>query len=113
MHAFIAFTRPLAALSLVVAAQAGAAPLGYYVATPVATPAKNSLMTHDTPWRVQGAAYTADRAPERAELLCQLVAQRVGQLSAFSAAGTSFDADALAKCNARAKPARATAVAAR
>jgi hypothetical protein len=31
------------------------------------------------------------------------VAQRAGKLSAFTAADKAFDADALAKCNARAK----------
>ena len=106
--------RPLAAVALLVtAAGAGAAPAGYYAATPATPPARSSLITHDTPWRLQGATYVADRAPERAEMLCQLVAARVGQLSAFSAGGTAFDADKLAKCNARAKPSSETSVASR
>ena len=110
MAKFLAFAP---AALLLAATAANAAPLGYYVATPEAAPAKTALMTHATPWRLQGATYVADRAPERAEMLCQLVAQRVGRLSAFSAGGAAFDADALAKCNGKAKALPATAVAAR
>ena len=43
------------------------------------------------------------KAPEREAILCQLVARDAGKLSAFSAGGQAFDADALAKCNAHAK----------
>ena len=107
------FARPLVTSLVLAAASAGAAPTGYYIATPAAAPAKASLMTRDTPWRLEGATYVADRAPERAEVLCQLVAARVGQLGAFSAGGTAFDADKLAACNAHAKAGPATTVAAR
>ena len=105
--------RPLAVFALLAATGAQAAPPGYYVATPAVTPAHASLMTRDTPWRLDGATYVADRAPERAEVLCQLVAGRVGALSGFSVAGAAFDADKLAKCNARAKPTLAASVASR
>ena len=107
-------TRPLIALALLAsAAGAHATPAGYYAATPVTAPAKPSLLTRDTPWRLQGATYVADRAPERAEILCQLIAARVGPLSGFSAGGATFNADKLARCNAHVKPVATTAVAAR
>ncbi len=105
--------RPLAAIALLAAASVHAAPSAYYAATPVATPAHASLMTRDTPWRRAGATYIADRAPERAEVLCQLVAGHVGALSGFSAGGVAFDADRLALCNAKVKSAPTTSVAAR
>jgi len=35
--------------------------------------------------------------------MCELVVREVGTLNSFSANGTAFDADALAKCNARAR----------
>ena len=35
-------------------------------------------------------------------MLCQLVAQRVGKLSSFTAGGQALAADDLAKCNAKA-----------
>ena len=34
---------------------------------------------------------------------CEVVARKVGELTAFTVAGTPLDADALAKCNTRAK----------
>jgi hypothetical protein len=80
-------------------AQAG----GYYVATPVAQPTKTSLVTHTTVWKWNESAFVAGKAPERENVVCELIAQRVGKLNAFTAGGQAFDADALAKCNARAK----------
>ena len=85
------------------AADAQAPAAGYYTATPVAKPDKTSLITRSTVWKWRDSAYTANKAPEREIVLCQLVAQRVGTLSAFTVAGQAFDADALAKCNTRAK----------
>jgi len=81
-----------------------AAANGYYVAVPVAAPEKASTMlTRDTVWTRQGDAFVANKAPQREEVLCALVAQRAGQLASFSAGGKPFDADAMAKCNAKAK----------
>jgi hypothetical protein len=79
------------------------APSGFYIATPVAKPASANIITNSTLWTWQDTAYTASHAPERANILCELVVKRVGALTSFTAGGKSFDADALAKCNARAK----------
>jgi hypothetical protein len=84
---------------------------GYYVAVPAAQPAKLTLMTRSTPWTLRGDAYHAARAPERDAVLCQLVAKDAGALSAFSVAGRAYDADELARCNARARGAAAGAAA--
>ena len=81
------------------AAEGGA----YYAATPVATPSKTMLITSGTVWKWNETAYTANKGPQRENIMCELVAQRAGKLSAFSVAGTAFDAAALEKCNARAK----------
>jgi hypothetical protein len=75
---------------------------GYYTATPVETPSKNSLITRDTVWKLHDGAFNAAKAPEREIVLCQLVAQRVGKLSSFTVGGQAVDADTLAKCNAKA-----------
>lgn len=85
------------------AAHAQAPAADYYTATPVAKPGKTSVITRSTVWKLRDTAYVANKAPEREIVLCELVAQRVGTLSAFTVAGQAFDADALAKCNARAK----------
>ena len=86
-----------------VAGQAQAPAGGYYTATPVAQPTKTSLVTHTTVWKWSESAFVADKAPERENVVCELIAQRVGKLNSFTAGGQAFDADALAKCNARAK----------
>jgi hypothetical protein len=75
---------------------------GYYVATPIAKPAKDRLMTRATPWRLQGASFVAAQAPERDQVLCTLVARNVGGLSAFTVGGKAYDAAQLDKCNGKA-----------
>lgn len=75
---------------------------GYYTATPIDAPTKTSLITRDTVWKLRDGTFNAAKAPEREMVLCQLVAQRVGKLSAFTVGGAAFDTDTLAKCNAKA-----------
>jgi len=86
-----------------IAGQAQAPADGYYTAIPVAKPTKTSLITHSTVWKWNDSAFVANKAPERGNIVCELIVQRVGALTAFTAGGQAFDADALAKCNARAK----------
>ncbi|HVF92789.1 MAG TPA: hypothetical protein VM900_00590 [Sphingomonas sp.] len=88
-------------------------PTGYYVAVPAAQPAKSTLVTRNTAWTLQGGAFVAAQAPERHQVLCQLVADRVGGLSSFTVKGKAYGADELAKCNARAKPVAAAQMVAR
>ncbi len=89
-------------------ATAATAQTGYYVAVPVAQPIAPSLVTHLTTWHAEGTAYVAARSADRHQLLCRQVAGQIGQLGSFSVRGEAYDADALAQCNARAKPATAT-----
>lgn len=86
-------------------ATAAAAQTGYYVAVPVTPPTTPSFVTHLTTWRLDGAAYVAPRSADRHQLLCRQLAGQVGQLGSFSVRGAAYDADALAQCNANAKPA--------
>jgi hypothetical protein len=76
---------------------------GYYVATPVAQPTKTSVITSNLLWKWRDTGFTANKAPARDTIVCQMIVQRAGALSAFTAGGQAFDAEALAKCNARAK----------
>jgi len=76
---------------------------GYYSATPVAAPAKASVVTRSTVWHCGDGSCVASKATSRDAIMCELVVREVGTLTSFSAGGTAFDADALAKCNARAK----------
>jgi hypothetical protein len=105
MSRIIAFIGALAVTTVLGSTVALAQPLGssgYYAATPVEAPVKNSIITRDTMWKFRDGAFTASKAPERDLILCQLVAQRVGKLTSFTAGGQALDADSLAKCNAKA-----------
>ncbi|WP_010161495.1 CC_3452 family protein [Sphingomonas sp. PAMC 26617] len=75
----------------------------YYVATPAAAPAQQTLITSGTVWKWRDTVFTASKSGQREFIMCELVAQRAGKLTAFTAGGKPFDDDALAKCNARAK----------
>jgi hypothetical protein len=75
----------------------------YYAATPAAVPEQTTLIANGMLWKWNAPAYVADKSGQRAGIVCATVAQRAGKLAAFSAGGEAFDADALAKCNARAK----------
>jgi len=76
---------------------------GYYSATPVTAPAKASIVTRSTVWKCGEGTCVASKATSRDAIMCELVAKEVGTLQSFSANGAAFDADALAKCNSRAK----------
>ncbi|NJR77839.1 CC_3452 family protein [Sphingomonas corticis] len=96
------FSAVVTSAALLAAAGVQAQTGAYYVATPAAAPAKERLMTRATPWRLANGSFVAARAPERDQLLCQLVARDVGGLSAFSVGGKPYDAAALDKCNGKA-----------
>ncbi len=98
------FAAACASSILLLSATAGHAQTGgYYNATPVAAPAKASLITGGTLWHCNDGVCVADKAPMRDVILCQMVAREVGKLATFTVAGAPLDADTLAKCNARAK----------
>lgn len=75
----------------------------FYAATPKAAPAKTSFVTRSTIWKCANGTCTAAKASSREAIMCELVAREVGELSEFRANGTAFDADALAKCNTKAR----------
>ena len=93
----------VAAGTAMMATTAGAQPAqAYYVAVPATQPTDAHLVTRTAAWTAQGDAYVANRAPERPEILCQLVAGKVGPLTSFTVKGEALEADKLAKCNAKA-----------
>jgi len=92
------------ALAPIATAPAAAqAPTGYYVATPATAPEAASLVTRTTVWKCADGVCAAPKSDSRDAIMCELVVKQVGALSSFAAGGAAFDADALAKCNARAK----------
>ncbi|WP_294282271.1 hypothetical protein [uncultured Sphingomonas sp.] len=101
----LAPTLALAIYTLFGATAAGAAAADTYVAVPTAPSAKASFITRSTVWRAREGGFVAGQAPERPAVLCELVAREVGTLSSFTVGGTAYDAEQLAKCNAKAKKA--------
>ena len=92
---------PIAALaaSLIAVAPAVAQTGGYYAATPATAPAKNTLITAGTLWKCADGVCGAAKSTQRDVIMCQMVAQRMGKLTAFAVAGAAFDEATLAKCN--------------
>lgn len=80
-----------------------AAAQGYYAAKFATPPSKSRIVTRSTVWTCTDGLCTAARGDDRPAVLCELAAKTGGTLESFSAGGTAFDPDALAKCNARAK----------
>lgn len=75
----------------------------YYRATVAGKVNKAMMVTRDTVWRCTDGTCVAGKSTMRDAVACELVVQRAGALTAFSANGTEFDAAQLEKCNARAK----------
>jgi hypothetical protein len=84
-----------------VAAQARVA--AYDTATPAAAPAEASYVTSNTIWSCNGGTCIAQKAADRPQFVCERIAKSVGKLDSFSAGGEALDAQALAKCNAKAR----------
>lgn len=100
-------TRFLSAAAATASLMLAAAPVaaqssGYYSATATGALKKTSVVTRNTIWKCKDSVCTAAKAPDRDSTMCVMVAQRVGQLSAFTVNGTAFTSEALDKCNAAA-----------
>lgn len=92
-----------AALYLAGAATPALAQSGHYTATPTEAPKKASFITQTTVWKCKDGSCAAPKSTMSDKVMCERVVQRIGALSTFTVGGTSFDAEALAACNARAK----------
>ena len=93
----------LAAASFAVAGTPALAQGSYYVATPKAEVAKSSFITRSALWKCSGGTCAANKVAERDAVLCEVVARKVGGLSAFTVGGTAYSDESLAKCNAKVK----------
>ena len=102
--------RPLLALStaLVAAAPAAAAT---YSAKP-AIPTSQRIIARDIVWQCGPAACQGNTAESRPVVLCQSLAKKAGRIESFLVDGRAFSAAELDRCNASAKAAPASALAA-
>jgi hypothetical protein len=62
-----------------------------------------NLVAGETLWRCATDGCTAATATSRPAIVCAQAARTVGKLSSFSFRGADFDAEALAKCNVKAR----------
>jgi hypothetical protein len=83
-----------------------------YSAT-LAAPTNGRIIARDISWNCAGAACTGATENSRPAVLCQSLAKRAGRLDSFAVDGRAFAAADLERCNASAKPAPASALAAR
>ena len=102
-HLFVLAAATIVGGSMIAGTAHAQTSAGYYVAVPAAQPTRATLVTRETPWKLNGNAYVAARAPERDTTLCDAVARSAGQLSSFTVGGKAYDADQLARCNAHAR----------
>jgi hypothetical protein len=68
-----------------------------------AKPASGLQISGETLWRCSDSGCTAATATSRPAVVCAKAARSLGKLESFSFRDSAFDADALAKCNAKAK----------
>jgi hypothetical protein len=81
-------------------AQTGAA----YRLTPVAAvAAAETVVANETLWKRAGNDYVAKQSNSRPSIVCAQAAKKIGKLESFEANGQAFDAEALAKCNEKAR----------
>jgi len=77
-----------------------------YRAVPVAAvQTAENVIVGETLWKCAPAGCTTTSTTSRPAIICAQAAKKVGKLESFSVGTEAFDADALAKCNAKAKDA--------
>ena len=99
LHALLAASTVALGMSVPAYAQAPA----YQAVPATAMTAATTMIVSETLWQCGTAGCTTARASARPAIVCAQAARKIGRLASFTAGGTAFDADALAKCNARAK----------
>jgi hypothetical protein len=90
---------------LLIAATAPAfanAPMFKLVPAAAVTSAK-SVVVGETLWRCGPNGCVAGESNSRPAIVCAQAARKVGKIESFTANGTAFSADELAKCNEKAK----------
>ena len=74
-----------------------------YRAVPVAAIVHTNVIADGVMWRCGSEGCLATNATSRPAIVCAQAVRKVGKLESFSVGTTAFDADALAKCNTKAK----------
>ena len=102
--------RPLLVLATTLAAAAPAAAATYSAKPTV--PTSQRIIARDITWQCGPAACQGSTAESRPVVLCQSLAKRAGHIESFLVDGRAFSPAELDRCNASAKPAATSALAA-
>lgn len=86
----------------IAAAPAYAADAGYRV-VPASAPKSANVVLRDTLWRCGPEACTTGAITSRPAIACAAAARELGKITSFSAKGEELPAEALAKCNEKAR----------
>jgi hypothetical protein len=105
-----AMFRPLLALSTLMVAAAPAA-AATYSAKP-AVPTSQRIIARDIVWQCGPAACQGSTAESRPVVLCESLAKKAGRIENFLVDGRAFSQAELDRCNASAKPASTSTLAA-
>jgi hypothetical protein len=103
--------RPLFAISAVALAAAPSAAATY--SATLAVPTTNRFIARDISWNCGPAACQGATELSRPVVLCQSLAKRAGRVDSFLADGRALSPAELESCNASAKTAPASAIAAK
>ncbi len=79
-----------------------AAPM-YKLIPATAVASVKSVVVGETLWRCAPTGCVAAESNSRPAVVCAQAARKVGKIESFTASGTTFSADELAKCNEKAK----------
>lgn len=89
--------------TLLVAAAPAAAQPGFYSLTTANPVSAGKSVVRDLLFACAGATCTAGEGNSRPAIVCAAAAKEFGRVTSFSAGGRSFDDEALARCNQKAK----------
>jgi len=106
----IAMFRSLLTLSAVAVIAAPAAAASY--SAKLTSPTTQRIIANDITWQCGTAACQGSTLESRPIVLCQSLAKKAGKVDTFLVDGRAFSESELAKCNASAKAASGTALAA-
>jgi hypothetical protein len=102
--------RSILLLSAITFAAAPAAAANYR--STLATPVDGRIIARDLNWACGATGCTGATDESRPAVLCQALAKQAGKVDSFAVDGRGFTPAELAKCNASAKPASSTVLAA-
>lgn len=102
LAAFASFSTAFLLISATTTPAFAAAP-AYRLVPAAAVASVQSVVVGETLWRCGPNGCVAGESTSRPAVVCAQAARKVGKIESFTANGTAFSAEELAKCNEKAK----------